>query len=113
VLHPANKLTVTLDAYLIRIRDRIVQSGNFFGANIRNGVDVPGTQLSASVLDALRSANIPVDSILSTLRSGQTGSISLQTFVNGVSTRTAGVDFMANYSSDLHNLGRIDWSRQL
>ncbi len=110
VAHPAPRLTITLDGYYIEIRDRIVQSGQFFGANIRNGVDVAGTPTSPSVLDALRGQGVPVDSVLSTLRGGQTGNIAIQLFVNGVTTRTIGADLMVNYASDFGDWGRVDWS---
>jgi iron complex outermembrane receptor protein len=110
VAHPVSRLTVTIDGYYIAIRNRIVQSGQFFGANVRNGVNVPGAVTSNSVLDALRAAGVPVDSVLSTLYSGQTGNISLQTFVNGVTTHTTGIDFMANYASDFGKMGHVDWS---
>ncbi|WP_174274371.1 TonB-dependent receptor plug domain-containing protein [Sphingomonas bacterium] len=114
VVHPAPRLTVTVDGYYIQIRDRIVQSGSFFGANYNRGVPVAGTPTSSSVLDALRAAGVPVDAVLSTLQAGavngQSGSITLQTFVNGLKTRTTGIDFLANYSSDFGTLGHVDWS---
>ena len=110
VAHPAPKLSITLDGYYISIRDRIVQSGQFFGANIRNGVNVPGIVTSPAVLDALRAQGVAVDSVLSTLYSGQTGNIGIQTFVNGVTTHTTGADLMINYASDFGNRGRVDWS---
>jgi iron complex outermembrane receptor protein len=114
VLKPVPRLTVTLDGYYIRIRDRIVQSGSFFGANYNRGVPVAGTVTSQSVLDALRAAGVPVDSVLATLQAGatngQSGSITLQTFVNGVKTSTSGVDFVATYNSDLGGIGHVDWS---
>jgi iron complex outermembrane receptor protein len=110
VAKPIPRMTFTVDGYYIKITNRIVQSGSFFGANVRNGVDVVGTATSPSVLTALRAAGVPVDSVLATLRSGQTGSIALQTFVNGVDTRTTGIDAVLTYASDFGNAGHVDWS---
>lgn len=110
VAHPASNLSITLDAYYIAIRDRIVQSGQLFGANVRNGAPVAGTVTSPAVITALRAQGVPVDAVLSTLAAGQTGNVALQLFVNGVTTHTKGVDLMVNYASNFDNMGRVDWS---
>jgi len=111
VAHPAPRMSITVDGYYIKIRNRIVQSGSFYGARVAKGVNLPNAITSPAVLTALRAAGIPVDSTLDLLyNQQQTGDIYLQTFVNGVSTATKGVDVTANYSTGLGNLGHVDLS---
>ena len=112
VLHPVPGLLVTIDGYYIKIRDRIVQSGTFYGADYNLGKVVPGTIVSASVLTALRNNGVPVDAVIASLIGppAQTGNVSAQAFVNGVSTRTQGVDMTASYASDFGDFGHVDWS---
>jgi iron complex outermembrane receptor protein len=105
VAHPLPRLTITLDGYSIRIRDRIVRSSTFFGAS-----SVAGTLLSPSVLTALRANGVPVDSVIAAIQGGASGSIGVNVFVNGMTSLTQGLDFMATYTTPLGNLGSIDWS---
>lgn len=102
VIHPVSALTVTLDAFSISVRDRIVQSGFFFGYNAN-----PNVITSPSVLTALTTNGVTIDPNLFTLPGA---AISVQSFVNGVSTRTRGIDLVATYSTNIENLGRVDWS---
>jgi iron complex outermembrane receptor protein len=107
VLHPVSHLTMTLDAYSISIRNRIVQSGSFYGYS-----STASTIISPSVLAALRAAGIAVDPVIAVINGppAQSGSVSIQTFVNGASTRTQGIDYVATYSSNFGELGDVDWS---
>jgi iron complex outermembrane receptor protein len=86
VAEPLPKLHVTVDAYRIRIRDRIVQGGTYTGAQ---------------ALAALAAAGIALPSGLS--------SVSASYFANGVDTRTQGVDVVLNYATALGAAGKIDW----
>jgi iron complex outermembrane receptor protein len=95
VAHPAPRLTATLDAYQIGVRNRIVSTGSIFG--LQNNV-----LRSQSVTDAIRANGNTLDStVVSTF---------IQTFVNGADTRTRGAELVATYASDFGGFGAIDWS---
>ncbi|MCI4591534.1 TonB-dependent receptor [Sphingobium sp. BYY-5] len=133
VLNPLPKLTVTLDAYHITIRDRIVISSSFYGfrgpfcpagyresgafdANRCNAFNAAAYALNnqQAVLDAVRGAlggEIPTYVLENTNGTRNIdGSVSVQTFANGVKMRTTGVDLVANYSTNLGDWGNVDWS---
>jgi iron complex outermembrane receptor protein len=107
VAHPVSGLTVTVDAYAIQLRNRIVQSGSFYGYS-----SVANTITSQSVLTALRNAGISIDPVISVINGppAQSGNISIQTFVNGATTQTNGLDAVATYSSYFGDFGRVNWS---
>ena len=105
VLHPIPRMTVTVDGYSIRIRNRIVNSSSFYGAS-----SSVGTLLSPSVITALRGNGVPVDSVIAAINGGASGSVSITTFVNGITSLTQGVDFLTTYASDFGGLGHVDWS---
>jgi iron complex outermembrane receptor protein len=86
VAEPIERLHLTLDAYRIRIRDRIVQGGTYSGA---------------AAIQALTAAGISLPSGLS--------SVSASYFANGVDTRTQGLDLVASYPTSLGRAGRIEW----
>jgi iron complex outermembrane receptor protein len=86
VAEPIDNLHLTLDAYRINIRDRIVQGGTYSGQ---------------VAINALTGAGIVLPSGLS--------SVSASYFANGVDTRTQGVDLVASYPTSLGSAGRIDW----
>lgn len=135
VLNPLPKLTITIDAYSIYLRDRIVQSSGFLGYS-NNCKYLPGgfsssTNLSAalasfkasnptsacpnsvivspSVLTALYNNGVPITSIIDTINGGQSGSLTINSFVNGLRTLTRGVDFLATYNTRALG-GRVDLS---
>lgn len=133
VLHPLSRLTVTIDAYQLKLRDRIVQSGGFTGysnnckylpggyvsgANLQAAYDSfkaanPATCtgiVSPSVLTALANNGVPIASVITTINGGAAGSLAINSFVNGIDSRTRGIDFLATYWTPLGKLGRIDWS---
>ena len=105
VLHPMPRLTMTIDAYSIRISNRIVRSSSFLGAS-----SSAGALLSPSVITALRANGVPVDSVIAAIAGGASGAVGINTFVNGVTTLTQGIDFLATYASDFNSLGHVDWS---
>lgn len=140
VLHPAPKLSITVDAYQITVRNRIMISSSFAGfTGNRCPEGYSGSNASAcvtydadkyniynqlAVLAAVNSALGGSSSISSVadataipsyvlyLSDGTTrnteGSISVQSFVNGVKMRTRGVDMVVNYPFDLGNAGSLD-----
>jgi iron complex outermembrane receptor protein len=61
------------------------------------------------VLTALYNNGVPITSIIDTINGGQSGSLTINTFVNGLSTLTRGVDFLATYATRAVG-GRLDLS---
>jgi iron complex outermembrane receptor protein len=102
VTHFMPGLTMTLDGYKIKLTDRIVQTGNFFGYNSNKAV-----VQSPSVLAALAGSGVTIDPQIFTAASGSVGVVM---FVNGLDTTTKGLDYVATYSTDIGAYGRIDWS---
>jgi len=127
VVNPAPRVTFTLDGYWIEIRNRIVISSSFSGFSggyCPQGVTATGCQpFNADnyaiqnqqvVLNAVAGAlggSIPSYVLLNNLGTRNIdGSVSIQSFVNGVKMRTRGIDFVANYSTNFDSLGHVDWS---
>ena len=94
VAHPMPKLSVTVDAYKIKITDRIVATGTIFGLG--------GATNSAAVLTAISAHGNVLDPTVTY--------VGVSVFTNGVDTETSGLEFTANYSSDFGDLGHVDWS---
>ena len=114
VLHPIGLLTVTIDGYYIKIKNRIVPSSTFLGYSNNCRTNIPGAPCTAivspSVVTALRGNGVPVDSVIAAIDSGAAGTVGVSTFVNGITSRTQGVDILATYPLDLGNAGRINLS---
>jgi iron complex outermembrane receptor protein len=95
VAHPAAGLTVTLDAYQITVKDRVVGSGTLYGAYddvVRSAAVNAAITANGNVLE-----NVPFSGI--------------NVFSNGVDTRTRGVDLVAVwFSPGLNEGSRIDWT---
>ncbi|MGZ3280029.1 MAG: TonB-dependent receptor plug domain-containing protein [Phenylobacterium sp.] len=102
VTHLLPGLTTTVDAYSIKITDRIVQSGTFYGYNANKNVVT-----SPSILQALAANGVAIDPAIFTLPSGSVG---VQTFVNGADTQTYGVDFLATLPVSYGSWGHVDYS---
>ena len=94
VSHPLDGLSLTVDAYSISLRNRIVGTGSLFGSG--------GAINSPIVTAAIIAHGNVLDPTVT-----QTG---VSILLNGISTRTQGVDVAANYVSDLGDLGSIDWT---
>ena len=93
VAHPAPAVQITIDAYQIKIRDRIISS-TVYGSE--------GTAVvSQAVLDALHSRGVST--------ADATSYSGVNVFNNGADTRTRGIEATASYVSDF-DFGRIDWS---
>ncbi len=129
VFNPVPNFTITLDAYQITIRDRIMTSTAFSGfTGNRCPADYDGSNAEAclpfdadlyaiynqpAVYNAVQAAlggAIPGYVILADngVDRNTEGGISVQSFVNGVKMRTRGIDLVANYSKQLGDLGKLD-----
>ena len=84
-------IRVSVDYYLINIKDRIVLTGNFTGSS-----DAEGNPFGYAVQSLLDAA-------------GENASGG-RFFMNGVDTKTSGIDLTAAYGMDLGSLGAIDLS---
>ena len=94
VLRPAPKLTLTVDAYQIRIRDRILGSGTVFGSG--------GAMNFPIVTQAIIANGNILDPTVT-----QTG---IATFTNGGTSRTRGIEAVASYASDFGSYGTVNWT---
>lgn len=115
VWRPAPRLIVSLDAYYIKIRDRIVSTGYIVG-QYNNPFPTPGTKVGIDFPAATINGLTPYDLVNGAiLASGkaldptvyQSGLLGIQTFANGIDTRTIGLEFSARYPVNL-NFGRLD-----
>ena len=79
-LNPTKNLSVTLDFYNITIRDRIVYSSAISSSN-------PNSTLGKILANA--------------------GIKQIQFFINGIKTRTNGLDFVANYKNIVLGMGKL------
>ena len=94
VFRPAPKLVITLDAYQVKIRNRILGTGSIFGSG--GAVNFP------VVTQAIIANGNVLDPTVS-----QTG---INIFTNGADTRTRGVDVVLTYFSDFGDAGKVDWT---
>lgn len=94
VAHPAPRLTITADAYVTWIRNRIVGTGTILG---KSGTTI----VNQAVLDAIAAHGNVLDA------TATYAGVSI--FANGADTRTEGFEFSASYPTPTP-LGRIDWS---
>jgi iron complex outermembrane receptor protein len=99
VLHPAERLQITADAYQIEIKRRIIPTGTLLGL-------VGTTVVSQNVLNAIRAHGNVLD---------PTGLsyVGVSVFTNAAKTRTRGLEVTANYASDFGEMGHVDWSAAL
>lgn len=86
MLTPRDDVSLNIDAYQIRIRDRIVDSGTYSGTE---------------AIDALTLAGISLPAGLDT--------VSTHYLANGADTLTRGVDITGHYLTSLGAYGAIDW----
>ncbi|WP_395330927.1 TonB-dependent receptor [Novosphingobium sp. BL-8H] len=129
VFTPSSRVSVTLDAYWIEIRDRIMISSSFYGFNgqycpagyagssaascVPFSADNYNLYNQQAVYDAVASAlggEIP-SYVLTDVNGARntSGTVAVQTFVNGADMRTRGVDFMASYDMPT-GIGEINWT---
>nr|WP_260415016.1 TonB-dependent receptor [Pseudomonas cichorii] len=81
-LTPTDRLSLTTDAYVINIRDRITLTGTLLGDEV--------TQVLQN--------------------NGINSTLGGQYFINGADTRTKGVDVVGNYRQDLGAFGSVKWT---
>ncbi|CAN5325766.1 TonB-dependent receptor [soil metagenome] len=106
VIRPADRLTITIDAYQVKIRDRILGTGSLYGSGGGTIID-PATGLPVSVnFPVVTTAIIANGNILDPTVS-QTG---INIFTNGANTRTRGVDVVASYLTDFNDYGTVNWT---
>ena len=94
VINPSAYAAVTLDAYQITIRDRIVGSGSLYGSG--------GAVNSPAVTAAIVANGNALDPTVV-----QTG---INIFSNAVNTRSRGLEFVATLNSNYGGWGKVDWS---
>jgi iron complex outermembrane receptor protein len=94
VLNPAPGVTVTLDAYQIKIRDRIVGSGALYGS----GGSVNAPAVTAAII---ANGNVLDPTVVET---------GINIFSNAINTRSRGLEFVATMASNYGQYGRVDWS---
>jgi iron complex outermembrane receptor protein len=90
----APRATLSIDAYQIGIRDRVVGSGTLYGTY--GGVVRSAAVNAAIVANGNVLENVPFSGI--------------NVFSNGIDTRTRGIDVVLNVATGLGHAGRIDWS---
>jgi iron complex outermembrane receptor protein len=95
VLHPGAGMSVTLDAYQIDIRDRIVGTGTILG---KSG----GVTISPAVLAAIAAHGNILDN--------QVTFQGVSVFTNGIDTQTRGAELTVIYTSDFGDKGKVDWT---
>ncbi|WP_375197724.1 TonB-dependent receptor plug domain-containing protein [Sphingobium sp.] len=97
VIRPVPKLNVTIDAYQVKVKGRIVGTGSIQGL-------AGGVVVNQAVLDAIAAHGNVLDPYVL-----QVGDAGINLFTNGADTRTRGVDVTASYSSAI-GAGTILWS---
>jgi iron complex outermembrane receptor protein len=88
VLTPARDLHLTLDAYQIDIRNRIVEGGTASGS---------------AAIAAMQAAGLSIPSSI------PASAVSASYFTNGASTRTRGIDLAGTYHTGFGSYGQVDW----
>lgn len=90
----STRATLSVDAYQIEIRDRVVGSGTLYGT-------FAGVVRSEAVNQAIiANGNVLEDVPFS----------GINLFSNGIDTRTRGIDVVLNFAMPVAGGGRIDWS---
>lgn len=94
VLRPLPSLTMTVDAYQIRLRDRIVGTATIY-------TNATGYDASDLIWQSITASGFGVETA---------SSVGVASFINGPTTRTRGVDVTASYMADLDSLGRATFT---
>jgi iron complex outermembrane receptor protein len=97
VLHPLPKVTATLDAYYIKIKDRIIGSGTVYAYYHNASVQTFPAAAAALAASGYTFPPSVVD-----------GGLSL--FTNGADTRTEGAEWVVTYAETYGQWGKVDWS---
>lgn len=94
VIRPTPQLTLTIDAYQIKVRSRVVGTGTLLGLN-------RGVVVSQKVIDAITANGNVLDPTVTF--------VGASVFANGADTRTRGIEAIASLPTDL-SFGRINWT---
>ncbi|HEX7872355.1 MAG TPA: TonB-dependent receptor [Sphingobium sp.] len=94
VAHPVPAVTITLDVYQIKVRDRIASTGAIQGLRAF-------TVVNQAVLDAIASIGREYDKTVP--------QVGIQTFTNAFNTRTQGIDLVVSATQDV-GFGKVNWS---
>jgi iron complex outermembrane recepter protein len=94
VLRPAPRLTVTIDSYQIKLRDRIVGTATMIAKSA--GFDPTDLIWQSIVASGFGVESVPF--------------VGVSSFINGPTTRTRGVDLTASYVADLEQFGRANFT---
>jgi len=113
VFRPIPRLVITLDGYYMKIKDRIVSSGTITGQRFV-GLTSPPTQVLTPLINGLTPYNLVQAAIAASGKQIDPtvldhGDLSIQTFTNGIDTRTMGLELAARYPVIL-GFGKIDFS---
>ncbi|HEX7858112.1 MAG TPA: TonB-dependent receptor [Sphingobium sp.] len=103
VLRPIPRLTMTLDGYYIKIKDRIASTGTIVGQ------DSSGNPVTNYTIGGRTPYDIVSSAILASGKTIDSGVLQrgIQTFTNGIDTRTVGIEFAARYPVSL-SFGKLD-----
>nr|WP_220791996.1 TonB-dependent receptor [Gluconacetobacter azotocaptans] len=88
VVNPINNLHVTVDAYQIDLRDRIMAAGVYSGPSAIEALELNGFTIPSGI---------------------SSKAVTAQYYANAASTRTRGLDITANYLTHLGRFGQINW----
>jgi iron complex outermembrane receptor protein len=94
VLRPLPSMTITVDAYQIGLRDRIVGTATMFAKSA--GFDPNDLIWRSIVTSGFGVETVPF--------------VGVSSFINGPATRTRGVDFTASYMADFNSMGRANFT---
>jgi iron complex outermembrane receptor protein len=113
VIRQLDRQVITLDAYYIKIDDRIVSSGAIQGQQA-SPVPLPGIPVLSPLINGLTPYQLVLNAITASGKSLdptvlQSGALSIQTFTNGIDTETVGLEFSSRYPVDLP-FGTLDLS---
>jgi iron complex outermembrane receptor protein len=98
VAHPIEHLQITLDAYYIKVKDRILTTSTVFGTV---GSDITSPGVLAAIANKL---GAPIANATSLSYTG------ISVFTNAADTETKGVELTGTYASDFGDLGHVDWT---
>ena len=113
VFRPIQRLVVTLDGYYMKIRDRIVSSGTITGQRFVS-LTSPPIKVQTPIINGMTPYDLVQAAIIASGKQIDPtvvarGDLSLQTFTNGIDTRTMGLELAARYPVRL-DFGKIDFS---
>jgi iron complex outermembrane receptor protein len=103
VMHPIDRMQVTVDAYHIILRDRILDTGEIYGYCCSPGPNNTLPPLvSQGVVNALKFRGVTLEPGISYA--------GIELFTNSANTTTNGLEVTVDYASDFGDYGHVDWS---